>query len=116
MTPLPARARPAGSHGAAQFRYSAVLVIVLALPEFEVLAPDTDRARAFAPALAGAALAIAVGTSPTCGSVRQARALVVSGAAAVVVIGIAVGALGTGAPFPIGTLLACVHSGRSGGD
>lgn len=88
-----------------QFRYGAVFLVVLALLVFQVLAPDADWARALAVALAGAALAIAVGTSRAPGSVRRARALVVSGTAAVIVIATAIGLVSTGVIFLAGTLL-----------
>jgi hypothetical protein len=92
-------------HRSATFRYGVVFAIVLALLLFQVLAPDADWARALSVALVGGALAVAVGTSRARGSVRRARALVVSGVAAVVVIGIAAGVLSTAAAFLVGTLL-----------
>lgn len=104
MTALPADRRTV-PHRPATFRYGVVFGIVLALLLFEVLAPDADWARALLVALAGAALTVAVGTSRARGSVRRARALVTSGVAAVVVIGIAVGVLSAGAAFLVGTLL-----------
>ena len=104
MTTLAAEGRIV-PHPSATFRYGAVFAIVLALLLFQVLAPDADWARALSVALVGAALAVAVGTSRARGPVRRARALVVSGVAAIVVIGIAAGVLSTAAAFLVGTLL-----------
>jgi hypothetical protein len=116
VTTVAASRSRAVPHRPATFRYGVVFAIVLALLLFQVLAPDADWARALSVALAGAALAVAVGTSRAQGSVRRARALVVSGLAAVFVIGIAVGLLSTGPAFLVGTLLlACVPVALSGG-
>jgi hypothetical protein len=90
----------------AQHRYGAVFLIILTLLVFAVLAPDADWARAVAVALAGAALTVAVATSRERGPVRSLRALVVGGAALVVVIGIATGALSAGVAFIVTTLVA----------
>lgn len=105
MTALAPDSHRGIAHSQASFRYGAVFLVVLALLVFQVLAPDADWARAFAIGLAGAALAIAVGTSRARGSVRRARALVVSGAAGFMVIGTAIGLLSTGLVFLVGTLL-----------
>jgi hypothetical protein len=90
----------------AQFRYGAVFAVVLVLLVFQVLAPDSDWARAVAVALAAAALTIVIATSRERGQVRRFRATVVSVAAAVVVIGIATGVLSAEVAFLIGTLIA----------
>jgi hypothetical protein len=93
------------THRPAQFRYGAVFLLVLLLLVFDIVAPDSDWSRAGAVALAGAALTVAVATSRARGPVRRLRALWVGGAALVVVVGIALGALSAGAAFLIGTLL-----------
>ena len=98
--------RPATARREARFRYRAVFVVVLTLLVFQVLAPDSDWARAIAVALAGAALTIVVATSRERGEVRRFRAAVVSIAAAVVVIGIAAGFISAEVAFLIGTLIA----------
>lgn len=92
--------------GEAQFRYGAVFAVVLVLLVFQVLAPDSDWARAVAVALAAAALTIVIATSRERGQVRRFRATVVSVAATVVVIGIATGVLSAEVAFLIGTLIA----------
>ena len=83
-----------------------MFVVVLTLLVFQVLAPDSDWARAIAVVLAGAALTIVVATSRERGEVRRFRAAVVSIAAAVVVIGIAAGFISAEVAFLIGTLIA----------
>jgi hypothetical protein len=106
MNVLSTVSRAAAARREARFRYGAVFVVVLTLLVFEVLAPDSDWARAVAVALAGAALTIVVATSRERGQVRRFRALVVATVAAVVVIGIAAGVVGAKVSFLIGTLIA----------
>jgi hypothetical protein len=90
----------------AKFRYGAVFVVVLTLLVFQVLAPDSDWARAVAIALAGAALTIVVATARERGQVRRFRAVVVSVGATLIVVGIAAGIVSTELAFLIGTLIA----------
>jgi hypothetical protein len=106
MSVLTTARRAAAARREARFRYGAVFVVVLTLLVFQVLAPDSDWARAVAVALSAAALTIVVATSRERGPVRRFRALVVSAVAAVVVIGIAVGFVSAGVAFLIGTLIA----------
>jgi Ion channel len=93
-------------HRQGQFRYGVVFLIVLTLLVFEVLAPDSDWARAVAIALAGAALTVVVATSRAPGEVRRMRAAAVAGAAAIVVVGVATDVLSPEAAFLIGTFVA----------
>ena len=92
----------------AQFRYGAVLAIVLVTVVFEVLAPDADWARAVAIALVGGALTVAVATSRAGAKVRRARMFVVSGVAFVVVVGIATGLVNEWGAFLVGTLVVAL--------
>jgi len=89
-----------------QFRYGVVFLIVLAFLIFEIVAPDTDWARAVDVALAGAALTVTVATSRARGKVRRVRALWVGGTALVVVTGIATGLFSAALAFAVLTLLA----------
>ena len=79
---------------------------MLSLALFEIVAPDADWVRAVGIALAGAALAVAVGTSRARPPVRRARVLAVGLSALAIVIGIAVGLIDAGATFLITALLA----------
>jgi Ion channel len=104
MTVADAR-RPAVPDRPAQFRYGAVFLLILILLMFAIVAPDADWARAVDIALSGAALTVAVATSRARGQVRRVRALVVAGAALVVVIGIATGLFSEKVAFAVLTLL-----------
>jgi hypothetical protein len=106
MSAIAADSSSAIPHRQAQFRYGVVFLIVVTLLVFEVLAPDSNWARAVAIALAGAALTVVVATSRARGPVRRARAIVVAAAAALVVIGVASDVLSPQVAFLIGTLLA----------
>jgi hypothetical protein len=106
MSILSSVGRAAGARREARFRYGAVFAVVLTLLVFQVLAPDSDWARAVAVALSGAALTIVVATSRERGPVRRFRATVVAVAAVVVVVGIAAGFVGAKVAFLIGTLIA----------
>ena len=80
---------PAG----AEFRYGFVLLILLALVVFEIVAPSSNWERAITVGLAGAALIVAVATSRMASKRRRNLELVVSGFVAVMIVGIAAGAL-----------------------
>jgi Ion channel len=106
MTAIAADAGDTLPRREAQFRYGVVFLIVLTLLVWEVLAPDSNWARAVAIALAGAALTVVMATSRARGPVRRFRALVVSAAAGVVVILVATDVLSAQLAFLIGTGLA----------
>jgi len=100
----------------AQFRYVAVFVIVLVLLVFEILTPEADWSRAVGIALSSMALSVVVATSRERAQVRRARSLLVAGAAALVVIGVATGLLSAETTYVIGTLvLAAVPIALGGG-
>ena len=88
-----------------QHRYGIVFLLILVLVLFEITSPAADWARAVDVALAAAALTVAVATSRAGTQVRRIRALVVSGVALVVVIGIATGVFGAALTFLVVTLL-----------
>ena len=89
-------------------RYGAVFLLLLALVLFEVLAPSSDWARAIAVVLATAALTVAVATSRGRRHVRRVRALVVSGAGVLVVVGLAAGLFGPAVAFLVVTMLVAL--------
>ncbi len=91
-----------------QFRYGAVFLIILVLVTFEITAPSSDLARAVVVLLAAAALTVSVATSRAGGGVRRRRALAVSGAGAIVVIGIAAGVIGVRITFLVVTVLVAL--------
>ncbi len=88
-----------------QFRYGAVLVLLLVLLVFAIIAPDADWAHALDPALAGSALVVAVATSRAKGEVRRLRALAVSAVALLFVICVGTGVFGVDLTFAVTTLL-----------
>ncbi len=99
-----------------QFRYGAVLVLLLVLLMFAIVAPDTDWAHAVDPALAGSALAVAVATSKAKGETRRLRALGVSAVALLGVLGVGTGLFGVDLSFAVTTvLLAAVPVSLVGG-
>jgi Ion channel len=106
MTAIAADTDTTVPHREGQFRYGVVFLIVLTLLVWEVLAPESNWARAVAIALAGAALTVSVATSRARGPVRRLRALVVSVAAGLVVILVATDVLSAQLAFLIGTGLA----------
>ena len=75
-----------------------MLLLVLLLV-FAIVAPDADWAHAVDPALAGSALAVAVGTSRAKGEVRRIRALTVIVAALLVVVLVGTGVFGLDLTF-----------------
>ncbi len=85
-------------------RYGAVFLLLLALVLFEVLAPNSDWARAITVVLATTALTVAVATSRDPGHVRRLRAALVSGVGLVVVVGIAAGLFGPPVAFAVVTV------------
>src|SRR5690242_18295946 len=95
---------PAPVRGA-QFRYGAVLLLLVVLLVFAIVAPDADWAHAVDPALAGSALAVAVGTSRAKGEVRRVRAISVSVVALLVVVLVGTGVFGVDLTFAVTTLL-----------
>src|SRR5947209_2560321 len=88
-----------------QHRYGVVFVLILVLVLFEISTPAADWSRAVDVALAGSALTVAVATSRARRDVRRARALVVSGIALILVIGIATGVFGVALTFLVITLI-----------
>lgn len=105
MSAVRAGGRAGSADKPAQFRYGVVFMIVLVTVVFEVLAPDADWARAFAIALVGGALTVAVATSRARAEVRRVRMFGVGGVALLVVVGIAVGVVHAWGTFLVGTLL-----------
>ena len=91
-----------------QYRYGAVLTLILTLVIFQVVAPDTHISRALDLALAGAALTVAVATSRAQGQVRHKRALLVSVVALLLVVGVATGVFGSSITFLVNTLLVAL--------
>jgi len=76
---------------APSFRYGAVLLCATAALVWLIIAPASDWAHGIAFALEGLALAIAVSTASTRPKVQRARAAVIGGAAAVLVLMIGTG-------------------------
>jgi Ion channel len=100
--------RPVQAIRERRHRYGAVFLLLLALVLFEVLAPSSDWARAIAVVLATAALTVAVATSRDERHVRRVRALVVSGAGVLVVVGLAAGLFGPAVAFLVVTVLVAL--------
>lgn len=99
-----------------QFRYGAVLLLLIVLLVFAIVAPDAAWAHAVSPALAGSALAVAVATSKAKGEVRRLRVLSVTVVAILVVVGVGTGLFGIDLTFAVTTvLLAAVPVSLVGG-
>jgi hypothetical protein len=81
----------------AEFRYGAVFLLMVALLVFVIVAPAGDATRAVVLALEGAALLVVAATSRERRAVRNARVRALAVVAALVVAGVAVGAL----PLPL---------------
>jgi hypothetical protein len=77
----------------ARFRYGVVLLLILTLVVFAIVAPSADWARAFAVALAGSALVVAVATWRVPGHRQGQLAVAVGAVVAVLVAGVATGIL-----------------------
>ena len=105
MTAPAARARRGTPVRGGQYRYGVVLLLLVLLLVFAIVAPDADWAHAVDPALAGSALAVAVGTSRAKGEVRRIRALTVIVAALLVVVLVGTGVFGLDLTFAVTTLL-----------
>lgn len=88
-----------------EFRYGAVLALILILVFFGIAAPAARWAYAVDVALAGAALTVSVATSRARGSVRRRRAEVVAVVGFVIFLGIAIGVIGTTGTFVFLTLI-----------
>jgi len=89
-----------------QFRYGVVFLLVLLLLVFEIIAPDGDGTRAADVALAALALMVTVATSRAPGGERRLRALAVSAAGLVVVIGTATGLFPAGVAYAVLAVVA----------
>jgi hypothetical protein len=87
-----------------QFRYGAVLALVVALVFFQIAAPASDVALAFDLLLAAAALSVAVATTRQRGSVRRRRALLVAAVGVLIVVLTATGV----APVPFTLLVTAL--------
>jgi hypothetical protein len=104
----------AGVRRRAEFRYGAVFLLMVALLVFVIIAPAGDVTRAVVLALEGAALLVVVATSRERRAVRNARVRVLAVIAALVVAGVAVGAvplpvvLATNSILTVGILLTLV--------
>jgi hypothetical protein len=108
------RADPPGRQP--QFRYGLVFLLVLTLLVIEVLTPDDAWGRAVGLALAGAALAVAIGTSRVRRQVRRRWSRMVGVLAFVVVVGAATGLIGAAGVFLVATaLLAAIPFALAGG-
>jgi hypothetical protein len=90
----------------AGFRYGVVFLLTLGLLVFEIVAPDTDWARAAAVGLGGLALTVVVATSRARAGVRRTRALAVAAAWIAAVILIGAGVISKSVAFAIGGVLA----------
>jgi Ion channel len=88
-----------------QYRYGAVLVIVLVLVVFQIIAPDRTWTRALDIALAAAALSLAVATSRAGAPVLRRRSRFVGAAGAIFVILIAAGVIGEAITFLVAAVL-----------
>jgi hypothetical protein len=89
----------------ARFRYGVVLLLILTLVVFSIVAPSTDWARAFAVALAGGALVVAIATWRAPGHRQGQIAVAVGAVVAVLVAGVATGILSPAAEAAAITLL-----------
>jgi hypothetical protein len=99
-----------------QFRYGVVFLLMLTLLVFEVLTPDDAWGRAIGLALAGAALAVAIGTSRVRRQVRRRWSRMVEVLVGVVVLGVATGLIGASVTFLVATaLLAAIPFALAGG-
>ena len=81
------------------FRYGVVLLLILTLVLFEIVAPSSNWERAVAFALAGAAFVVAVATWRISTPRRGPLVLLVSGAVAAMVVGIATGVVSPALEF-----------------
>ena len=90
---------PAAELPEAPFRYGVVLLLILALVLFEIVAPSGTWERAVVFALAGAAFVVAVATWRIGTLRRRQLALLVSGAVAGMVVGIAAGVVSPALEF-----------------
>jgi len=116
MTAVRVREQASVGPDQAQFRYRAVLLLVLVLLIFEVLAPDEDWARAVDVALSGTALTVTVATSRARQPVRRVRARAVAVVALLIFIGVATGLLSAGVAWAVVTvLLAAIPVALVGG-
>lgn len=97
--PRTADGPPAAELPEAPFRYGVVLLLILTLVLFEIVAPSGNWESAVAFALAGAAFVMAVATWRLPTSRRGQRILLVSGAVAAMVVGIATGAISPAVEF-----------------
>jgi hypothetical protein len=104
----------AGGLRRAEFRYGAVFVLMMALLVVVIVAPAGDATRAGVLALESASLLVVVATSRERRTVRNARARAVGVIAALVVVGVAVGAfplwavIATNSILSVGILVALV--------
>src|SRR5947208_7551886 len=100
---------PVGDHGAesdvAQYRYGAVLLLVICVVVFVIVAPDNDASRAIAFLLVGLSLLVAILTSRDRGSVRRRRAFVGGAIIAVITVLTAAGAISSSITFAVGALM-----------
>lgn len=99
----------------ASHRYGVVFLLVLTLLVFEVVAPAEQWARAIGIAIAGAALAVAVGTSRERAAVRRQRSYVVAAFALLVVVGIATDVISPAVAFCVGAVLTAAIPFALGG-
>jgi Ion channel len=90
--------------GVAQYRYGAVLLLVICVVMFVIVVPDSDVARAIAFALVGAALVVAIGTSRERSVVRRRRILIGGSIIAVITVLTAAGVLPVSITFAAGAL------------
>jgi hypothetical protein len=91
--------------GSASYRYGAVMWLTLLLVFFQIAAPDSTWSHAVNLALEGAALLVVAATSRARASVRRERAIAVGLAAALVVLAVGAGVVGSGVAVVLGVML-----------
>lgn len=89
----------------AQYRYGAVLLLVICVVVFVIVVPDGAVTRAIAFALVGAALVVSIGTSRERSVVRRRRILISGSTVAVITVLTAAGALPVSVTFAVGALI-----------
>lgn len=102
------RADRGADSGVAQYRYGAVLLLVVCVVVFVIVAPENDASRAFAFLLVGLALLVAILTSRERSVVRRRRAVIGGTTVVVITVLTAVGAISTSITFAVGAVMTLV--------
>jgi hypothetical protein len=92
----------------AQYRYGAVLLLVVCVVVFVIVAPENDASRAFSFLLVGLSLLVAILTSRERSVVRRRRAVIGGATVAVITVLTALGAISTSITFAVGAVLTLV--------